>query len=260
MKIESNGNILLEVGDDISSYDLSDFSEFSKVKDRTKLKPIGRECCVYNKYGEFLGLYNTQRDAARAFDVSYYSVSVCCTGRSLMHETKELIFLDRGADIDERLKAIDNAKKAKGELKVEEYSLAGKLVYVWDSIKEVSKHYGYSAAAITHCTHGRKLRIDNHIFAYNNKGIKDRVKEIRRLRALELLKRPKCIPVDAYTLEGEFLKAFPSALAASKEYDIYVSDITRCCKKQRLTANGMIFLYPGASISERLELIKEKRK
>lgn len=266
MNKESYENILLELGDDVESYNLSDFSDFTEYKNRSKAKPQGMEICAYDKDGKFLGLYGSTIKAAKAFKVSAYTVSYCYRGLKLNVPSKDnMIFLLRGADIDERLKAIDEKRKARKEWKVEEYSLAGRLIYVWDSIKEINKHYGYSVTTITHCIYGRKLHIEGHIFVYDNSDIKTRVKEIRRKRALELLKRPKCIPVDAYTIEGEFLKAFPSASAASKEYGIPVPSITRCCKGKRpgclqLYTNGMIFLYPGDSISDRLELIKERRK
>ena len=267
MKIKSNEDILLEVGEDISSYDLSDFSDFAMQKDRPALELQGIEVCAYDKDGKFLGLYKSIEEAARAFKVSTHTVYCCCKGTRLYVLSKDkMTFLYRGADIDERLNTIDEKRKARGDRKVEEYSLAGRLVYVWDSVKEVSKHYNHAPETIVHCIKGRRLHLDGHIFAYDNSDIKARVKEIRRLRALELLKRPKCTPVDAYTIEGEFLKAFPSASTASKEYGFPVSTITRCCKgindKQRptLSCHNMIFLYPGSSISERLEQIKEKRK
>ena len=267
MNKESYENILLELGDDVESYNLSDFSDFTAYKDRPKAEPQGIEVCAYDKYGKFLGLYKSTEEAARAFKVSTHTVYCNCKGTRLNVLSKDkMIFLYRGKDIDERLKAIDEIRKARGNRKVEENSLAGRLVYVWDCIKDVCKHYGYAVNNVSNCVNGRKLHIDNHIFAYDNSDIKARVKEIRRKRALKLLKRPKCIPVDAYSIEGEFLKAFPSASAASKEYNIHVSLITRCCKgvdnrqKPNLTCHNMIFLYPGNSISERLELIKEKRK
>lgn len=267
MKIKNNEDILLEVGEDISSYDLSDFSDFAMQKDRPKTTVQHKEVCAYDKYGQFLGFYSSIREAAKAFNVATYTVYNCCNGTPLNVLSKNnMIFLYRGEDIDNRLQAIDERRKAKGDKKVEEYSLAGRLVYVWDCIKDVSKHYGYTVSAITACIHGHKLQMDGHIFVYSNSDIKARVKEIRRLRALELLKRTKCTPVDAYTIDGEFLKAFPSASTASKEYGFPVSTITRCCKdindKQRptLSCHNMIFLYPGSSISERLELIKQRKK
>ena len=79
-------------------------------------------------------------------------------------------------------------------------------------------------------------------------------------------KRPRYLPVDVYTLEGEFIKGFPSASAASRELKVHVSNIVRCCHGidgkgyPKLTASGKIFLWFGESISERLKLIKEKKK
>jgi hypothetical protein len=74
------------------------------------------------------------------------------------------------------------------------------------------------------------------------------------------------MPVDVYTLKGKFIKGFPSASAASRELGVPVSNITRCCYGTdgrgnfKLTASGKVFLWLGDSISERLKLIKEKKK
>lgn len=99
---------------------------------------------------------------------------------------------------------------------------------------------------------------------YPNDDIKQRVKEVKAELYRLSKKRPKYREVDMYSLKGEFLQAFPSASAASKQLDIHVSDITRCCNggdkygKNRLTAKGNIFLWIGDSISDRLEQIKQK--
>ena len=52
MKIKSNEDILLEIGEDISSYDLSDFSDFAMQKDRPKTTVQYKEVCAYDKYGQ----------------------------------------------------------------------------------------------------------------------------------------------------------------------------------------------------------------
>ena len=117
------------------------------------------------------------------------------------------------------------------------------------------------------CIKGRgRLFINNRIFLYPEQDIKQRVKEVKAELYRLSKKRPKYREVDVYTLEGKFIKAYPSASAAGKELSIHVSDITRCCNggdkwdKNKFTAKGRIFLWVGDSISDRLEQIKQAKK
>lgn len=49
-------------------------------------------------------------------------------------------------------------------------------------------------------------------------------------------------PVDAYTLDGKFLKHFDTMKDAAKEYGIPLSGVCNCCTGYSKTCHGMVFV------------------
>ena len=68
--------------------------------------------------------------------------------------------------------------------------------------------------------------------------ISDKTREIKRQGSSK--------PVDQYTLDGEFIKSYPSAKVAGEETSANRSYITQCCKGKQKSAGGFLWVYKDA--------------
>ena len=147
-----------------------------------------------------------------------------------------------------------------------EYNLKGAYLCTYPSQKMAAAVNKISTIAVGQCCRGEKPYIGKRIFLYYGGNIKERMPAVKEALYIEQTRRKRCRPVDEYTLDGQYVKGFPSASAASREYNIHVSEITRCCHgvdgdgATKLTAHGKVFLFAGGSISERLESINALKK
>lgn len=248
------------------SYSLEDFKEFKeKTPAKTRqeyMKPINS----YTLEGAFLETFDSAEEAGKKYGLSAGAIQNICAGRHLYSRKIKKIFLYRGDDILKRVQKIDYHPLPFGQKKVYEYTLGGRLLGTWPSINIAAKSVGVSPMTLTSRLYSPKGFIGKRIFLFPTQDIKERVKNVKAELYRLSKKRPKYREVDMYSLKGEFLKAFPSASAASREVGIHVSSITRCCKgvdgcnRSYYTIKDKIFLWVGDSISERLEIIKEKTK
>lgn len=260
------------MGNDTVEFDVGELPVMkSRAPEKTRqdyVKPV----VEYSPEGVFVAAYDSATAASKATGVNVSTIKALCIGTQLIASNKNgnRIFLFRGDDIIKRIEKIeankDNYKflfpKAHGK-KVLEYTLGGRLLYTHPFGTIAARLHKVSSHLITNCCKGRRLFIDNRIFLYEDGDIKERVRLVKQELYKISNKRPKYRPVDAYTLEGNFIKSYPSASAAYRDLDVHVSDITRCCNgtdgygHNYYQTKGKIFLWVGESISERLEQLKK---
>ena len=254
--------------DDDGVLTLEDFARFKRRKPVKKREDYFKPVVEYNMEGVPLREYSNCKEAGDSNGLLSGNISNICRG-IYKYSTKVMkIFLYRGDDIEKRMALIENVFKTKKTLPkpVVEYTLGGRLLYVYDNMTQAASVNNITPLLVSSCCKGKRLYIDKKIFLFKGDDIKQRVKEVKSELYRLSHKKPRYLPVDVYTLEGKFIKGFPSASAASRELKVHVSNIARCCHgtdekgNPKLTASGKIFLWLGESISERLKLIKEKKK
>lgn len=254
--------------EDCINISFEDFAEFHNRKPPEKR--ILKQVVEYSLDGEVLNVYDTIKSAQNGSCIGKDLIAQMCHGKRLCSPAYKRIFLFRGDDIEERLIQIEEARKEGKYIYAErykpfvisEYSLGGRLLAKYETSKAAAICNHVTANLIQSCCKGKRLFINNRIFLYtDDDSIKDRVKKVKSELYRLSQKRPRYKPVDVYTLDGKFIQGFPSASAASKELGVHVSNITRCCMGSCgiLTASGKIFLWLGDSISERLQIIKERK-
>lgn len=239
-----------------------------------KPKVLVRPVVEYDMDGIFIAAYDSIKEAADKTERSTAVISHICTGKYLHTSDCMRIFLYRGDDINKRLQEIKERKDKYNLLhphftsakEVCEYTLGGRFLFKYPTIKQAAAVNKVTIGMISKCCKGKKLFIEQRIFMYPDGDIKQRVKDVKAELYRLSKKRPRYREVDVYSLDGEFLYAFPSASAASRQLNTHVSDITRCCNgidgrgRNALTAKGKIFLWVGDSISNRLEQIKQLKE
>ena len=247
---------------------LEDFARFKRRKPVKKREDYYRPVVEYDMDGVPLKEYPSCKEAGDSNEVSASYISSICRGRQKCSVKLHKIFLYRGDDIEKRMALIEQVNKLR-KCKIRpvfEYTLGGRLIYEYENVTQAAVINKITSNKITSCCKGNTLYIGKSTFLYEDGDIKKRVSEIKSEFYRLSQKRPKYMPVDVYTLKGKFIKGFPSASAASRELKVHVSNIARCCHgtdgkgNPKLTASGKIFLWFGESISERLKLIKEKKK
>ncbi len=254
--------------DDTRVLTLEDFARFEQRRPVKSKEEMKHPVVEYDMDGVPLREYPGCREAGESNGLSTSDVSNICRGRWKYSTKLMKIFLYRGDDIEKRMALIENIFKTKKTLpkSVVEYTLGGRLLYVYDNMTQAASVNNITPLLVSSCCKGKRLYIGKKIFLFKGDDIKQRVREVKSELYRLSQKRPKYLPVDVFTLEGKFIKGFPSASAASRELGVPVSNITRCCYGidgkgyPKLTANSKIFLWFGESISERLKLIKEKKK
>lgn len=247
-------------------YTAEDFEVFKTREPPRKREEIYIPVVEYSLDGEFLHSFVKADEAAKFHNMSNSAIRNICIGKYLYSKKTNSIFLNRGDDIQDRLRKIkEKADKRTTCNEVYEYSLKGRLLFKWPNTKMAADALHIKSYIITSCCRGRKLFIDKRIFLYPEGDIKQRVKDVKA-ELFKLSKRKPRRGVDEYSLEGQFIKGFLSASEASRERGIHVSNITRCCygmgahKEAFLTAKGRIYLWEGDSISDRLDLINRVNK
>lgn len=147
--------------------------------------------------------------------------------------------------------------------KVEEYTLDGVYLRTWENTVEAGEYHKVTGGTISHCCQGQPLFIDklSRIFIKEGDSIEKRLKDIEK-KALQIrVKKPR-ISVDEYDIQGNYIKTWESiASICSSKTPTIVSTISKCCKGKILYSkiNKRIFLYSGASIKARLELIEQAK-
>lgn len=259
------------MNDDTVVMSPDDFSDM-QVREPTKRRhELYKKVVEYSLEGEYLRTFENARQAALYHNMSARAINNICRKCYTYSKKTQTIFTYRGEDIAERLKKIDFRKEwnfpyASKAKEVYEYTLGGRLIAKWPTSIIASKANKTTPCLVSNCCKGIRLFVDKRIFLYPDGDIKQRVKEVKQELYRLSKKKPKYREVDEYTLDGKFVKGYPSASAAGRELNIHVSDITRCCNggdkynRNKFTAKGRIFLWVGDSISDRLEQMKKLKE
>lgn len=137
----------------------------------------------------------------------------------------------------------NGAGYAKGKA-VEQYSLDGELIAVYPSGHQAGEATGIPYASICHCCKNEIKTTGLFMWKYVNSD-----KEIVPLTVQDVINRGRA--VNQYSLDGEFIKQYPSLKQASLETGINSSLICRVCKKNGHTAGGFKWAYAGENISSK---------
>ncbi|MGL4873229.1 MAG: hypothetical protein ACRC30_01060 [Clostridium sp.] len=129
---------------------------------------------------------------------------------------KELLYLRERAikknEKEEKIYIIDNKKWKRNQKNkiVEQYSLDGKLIKVWENVSEIAVAYNTTSKAIRKVCNKERKSCKGYVWKYR-----------------EGIIRKKCDKIAQYTMEGTLIKEWKSVLKAAEYYNVTEQAIRR---------------------------------
>lgn len=137
---------------------------------------------------------------------------------------------------------------------VDVYSKDGEFIETLDAISDVAAKYNTNTSNVSRCCKSKYRIVKGFCFRYHGEPYNRKPLSIKRRSK----NTNKCLSVNEYTVEGEFVKTWNSISLVAKEYNTSTSNICKCTKGTILTYKGRIFLK-DTNITERLILISKRK-
>lgn len=150
---------------DNSYLSLKKYYQTHDAWNKGKIGLYGKQVACYNLDGEFLKIYDTITLAEKENNISEGSINICITKPNEHYRAGNFMWTPVFEEQPMKIKSykdLQNEKYKKKSRKISQYTKDGKLVKIWDSVSDVSKHFGYKSLGVMY-----KL-IDNPSFKNNN--------------------------------------------------------------------------------------------
>ncbi len=131
---------------------------------------------------------------------------------------------------------------------VSRYTIDGKFVCDYISAIDAGNDVGVSYAAISACCRNIIKTVSGCIWRYSDEELTDEHIAWCNYDGRENRKNA----IKQYTTSGEFIREYESAECAQREFGYCASSIRRCCRYERRTCNGYIWLYAEDIITTEL--------
>lgn len=133
--------------------------------------------------------------------------------------------------------------KANSE-KVLQFSLNGELLCEYGSCKAAGASISKTSSAISSCCTGKNKKCGNYLFLY--KKDYDLHPELLCSRLEMINNRKKNVKqIIQQSLDGKFIKQYPSVSEASKDTNVSITSISNCLRGYSKSAGGFIWKYCG---------------
>lgn len=180
----------------------------------------------YSVDGVLLKTYASISSAARNHNVSISCVSLCAQQK--INILKGFVFR---FEADEYGGALKNWRPA-GFVGVVQYSLGGKKLHTWQTIREAAKNTAVNPNCISDCIYKRARHAGGFVWRLEGEKYSGEYKNI--------LKKRKCIQL---TPDGKKIKTFESIARAVKETGADFSSIKRTLEGKRKTCKGFTWKW-----------------
>lgn len=121
---------------------------------------------------------------------------------------------------------------------IKQYTLEGKFIKEWPSIMEASRKTNTSPSSIYMCCINKYMQSNGYLWHYSsdyptNNDIEPYIKP----------KPHKSIITNQFTIDGVFVKSWPSAKDAAISLGLTHTNICKCCRGQLKSCGGYIWKY-----------------
>ena len=205
-----------------------EFDENISRAHKTGLNSTSRPVLKYSLGGVQLKRYKSAAEASRDVKVTHASVMGAC--RKKEHVNTIAGFIWRFESEPLSLNELQNVKQAKTE--VVQYTLEGKKIKDFLSIKEASEETKTERTSISHACRGKIKAAGGFVWRYK-----------RDPPPTEKVRSGGKRGVDQLTLQCEHIKTWNSIMEASKELKISDSHISSVCRGKRNTTGGFKWKY-----------------
>lgn len=143
-----------------------------------------------------------------------------------------------------RLESVKRVSKGKFGIEshkhrsIYQYSLDGKFIREWGCISDACRELKIDTGGVTKAAQGLQAHCGGFIWRYN-----------KVINVLPIKLREKAIL--QYTLEGEFIKAWPNITSAAKSYNTTTGRICSCLKGITRKCRGYIWRYEDDILEEK---------
>lgn len=137
------------------------------------------------------------------------------------------------------------------EKKILQYDLYGRLLKTFDSLTEASEKTKTSISRISDCANGKRFTTNGFIWLFEDdkekeKKLKEKIKEKKHPSAMCGGANHQARAIEQYTIDGQYIKTFPSAQDAADELKIDYSSIKSAASIKNLrhkTSGGYIWIH-----------------
>ena len=148
--------------------------------------------------------------------------------------------------------------------KVDVYTKDGEFIETLDAIIDAEAKYNIDHSNISRCCKSAHRTCKNYQFRFHGEPfIPKPLKSFTEYQRRKNRKGHSCnegrfIPINEYSISGEFIKTWENISLAAKANNTTTGNICKCYKGEILTNKGKIFLIDN-NISERLKLLKIRK-
>lgn len=148
--------------------------------------------------------------------------------------------------------------------RIEEYTIDGTYIRTWENSAEAAEYHNVIGGTISRCCAGGALIVNKlqRIFIKEGDSIESRLDEIEKRVYHTSTRKPVKVAVEEYDINGNFIKAYESITEIQNcKNPVQAPTVRNVCSGKLLYSKigKRIFLYSGASIKVRLEMIKQAR-
>lgn len=122
---------------------------------------------------------------------------------------------------------------------IDQYDLNGNFIKTYNSCAEFEREMGHSASSVLRCCAGSRNMAYGFLWRYHG----------------DIAPNPyvnkKCLMVDQYDIDGNFIKTYDSITSASNFYKVEKTQISNCCSGKALTCAGYQWRKRGDSPPEK---------
>lgn len=126
---------------------------------------------------------------------------------------------------------------------------------IYDCVNNISKDKKLNNR-IRNCTNGSCNSVNGYVYRHygddfnkypvydkKNKSSQNRPKRIKKRTSVSYVNSKVKKKVDAYDLNGNFIKTYDSMILASEETNSPKKSISNCCRHKTITCNNLVFRY-----------------
>lgn len=142
------------------------------------------------------------------------------------------------------------ANKERCSKTVFQYSIEKKqLIKVWASAAEIKRELGCNPSYISKCCLGKKLHAYGFFWSHHelsNQELQDLKEKYEMLDTnAEASRKKTSKSVDQYTIDGTFVKRWPSIKEIVRQCHYNNALISQCCNEKTNTAYGYVWVFSG---------------